>query len=58
MLRDIEAGQPIEADHIVGDLLKRDKNGAMSSPLLRVAHAHVKTYQSRRSREQRASQAA
>ena len=58
MLRDIEAGQPIEADHILGDLLKRDKNGAASSPLLRVAYAHVKSYQSRRSREQRASQAA
>jgi 2-dehydropantoate 2-reductase len=58
MLRDIEAGQPIEADHILGDLLKRDKSGAASSPLLRVAYAHVKTYQSRRSREQRTSQAA
>ena len=35
----IEAGQPIEADHILGDLLRRDKNGATSSPLLRVAYA-------------------
>jgi 2-dehydropantoate 2-reductase len=58
MLRDIEAGQPIEADHILGDLLKRDKGGATSSPLLRVAYAHLKTYQSRKSREQRAAQAA
>lgn len=58
MLRDIEAGQPIEADHILGDLIKRDMGGAKSSPLLRVAYAHLKTYQSRRSREQRAAQAA
>jgi 2-dehydropantoate 2-reductase len=58
MLRDIEAGQPIEADHILGDLLKRDKGGPRSSPLLRIAYAHLKTYQSRRSREQRAPKAA
>jgi 2-dehydropantoate 2-reductase len=58
MLRDIEAGQPIEADHILGDLFKRGKSGATSSPLLRVAYAHVKTYQSRWSREQRTSQVA
>ena len=58
MLRDIEAGQAIEADHILGDLLKRDSNDGQSSPLLRVAYAHMKTYQSRRSREQHASKAA
>jgi len=58
MLRDIEAGQPIEADHILGDLLKRDKGGQQSSPLLRIAYAHLKTYQSRRSREQHAAKAA
>jgi 2-dehydropantoate 2-reductase len=58
MLRDIEAGQPIEADHIVGDLLKRDNRGPQSSPLLRVAYSHLKTYQSRRSREQCNSKAA
>lgn len=58
MLRDIEGGQPIEADHILGDLLKRDKGGAQSSPLLRIAYAHLKTYQSRRSREQRVQKAA
>jgi len=53
-----EAGQPIEADHILGDLLKRDKGGQQSSPLLRIAYAHLKTYQSRRSREQHAAKAA
>jgi len=58
MLRDIEAGHPIEADHILGDLLKRDRGEVQSSPLLRVAYAHLKTYQNRRSREQRALKAA
>jgi 2-dehydropantoate 2-reductase len=58
MLRDIEAGRPIEADHILGDLLKRDKGGAQSSPVLRIAYAHLKTYQSRCSREHRVQKAA
>jgi 2-dehydropantoate 2-reductase len=58
MLRDIEAGQPIEADYIVGDLLKRDIRGPQSALLLRVAYSHLKTYQSRRSREHRNSTAA
>ena len=54
MLRDIEAGMPIEADHILGDLLRRGEGGEQSSSLLRVAYAHVKTYEARRAREQRA----
>ena len=58
MLRDIEAGLPIEADHIVGDLLKRRNNGRQPALLLRIAHAHLKTYESRWSREQRSSKAA
>jgi 2-dehydropantoate 2-reductase len=58
MLRDIEAGLPIEADHILGDLLKRDSRGTQASPLLRVVYAHVKTYQNRRLREQHSAKAA
>jgi 2-dehydropantoate 2-reductase len=49
MLRDIERGAPIEADHIVGDLLRR--GGANASPLMRVAYAHMKAYEARRARE-------
>jgi len=58
MLRDIEMGLPIEADHIVGDLLKQSNQAAQPAHLLRVAYAHLKAYQARRSREQRDSKAA
>jgi 2-dehydropantoate 2-reductase len=58
MLRDIEANMPIEADHILGDLLQRGAGKAQSTPLLRAAFAHVKTYEARRSREQRGAKAA
>ncbi|MHC2332918.1 2-dehydropantoate 2-reductase [Bradyrhizobium sp. USDA 4454] len=51
MLRDIEAGQPIEADHIVGDLLKKARDTGSSPTLLSVAYSHLKTYESRRSRD-------
>ena len=51
MLRDIERGAPIEAEHIVGDLLHRDGHNGNRSPLLRIANAHLKAYQARRERE-------
>ncbi|MCF3947593.1 2-dehydropantoate 2-reductase [Acidiphilium sp. AL] len=50
MLRDIERGGRIEADHVVGDLLDRGephRGGA----LLRIAYAHLKSYEARRTRE-------
>jgi 2-dehydropantoate 2-reductase len=45
MLRDIEAGAPIEADHVIGDLLNRAE-----SPLLRIVYSRLKVYEARRSR--------
>jgi 2-dehydropantoate 2-reductase len=57
MLRDIERGAPIEADHIVGDLLRRGGNAADRFPLLQIAFAHLKTYEARRLREKGASAA-
>jgi 2-dehydropantoate 2-reductase len=51
MLRDIERGAPIEADHVIGDLLRRGDGGPGESPLLRIACAHLKAYEARRSRE-------
>src|SRR5258708_651317 len=52
MLRDIERGAPIEAEQIVGDLLRRGRREGQSqqvtSPLLFVAYAHLKTYEARR----------
>jgi 2-dehydropantoate 2-reductase len=45
MLRDIEAGAPIEADHFIGDLLNRAEK-----PLLRIVYTGLKAYEARRSR--------
>jgi 2-dehydropantoate 2-reductase len=50
MLRDIEQGSRIEADHIVGDLLRRASNSGQS-PLLSTAYAHLRAYEARRKRE-------
>ena len=49
MLRDLERGGAVEADHVLGDLLRRGEPGA--SPLLRVAYLHLKAYEARRARE-------
>jgi 2-dehydropantoate 2-reductase len=54
MLRDIERGAPIEADHVVGDLIRRGKGGPNDFPLLRIAFAHLKAYEARRTREKTA----
>lgn len=51
MLRDIERGAPIEADHIVGDLLQRGDGKDRDYPLLRIAYTHLKAYEARRKRE-------
>ena len=49
MARDLEGGHRVEADHVIGDLLKRAKGG--DYPMLAVAYAHLKTYEARRKRE-------
>ena len=53
MAKDIERGAPIEADHIVGDLLRRGPDAKRLS-LLRVALAHLQTYEAKRAREAKA----
>ncbi|HUD87358.1 MAG TPA: 2-dehydropantoate 2-reductase [Xanthobacteraceae bacterium] len=58
MLRDIEHGAPIEADHIVGDLIRRGEHASNEFPLLRIAYAHLKAYEARRARENAVSKAA
>jgi 2-dehydropantoate 2-reductase len=55
MLRDIERGAPIEADHIVGDLLRRGEKAGRDYPLLRISYAHLKAYEARRAREKAAA---
>ena len=52
MLRDIERGRPIEADHILGDLLRRAGSGTDRRSLLAIAFAHAKAYEARRARTQ------
>ena len=49
MARDVEGGFRVEADHVIGDLLKRTDGGEY--PMLRVAYAHLKAYEARRKRE-------
>jgi len=53
MLRDIERNAPIEADHIVGDLIRRgEATGALAPDrsLLRIAYANLRAYEARRQR--------
>jgi len=50
MLRDIENDMPVEADHVLGDLLRRAPKRDDRS-LLRIAYAHLKAYEARRKRE-------
>jgi 2-dehydropantoate 2-reductase len=58
MLRDIERGASIEADHIVGDLIRRGAGEPGDYPLLELAYAHLKAYEARRTRERAVSHAA
>jgi 2-dehydropantoate 2-reductase len=48
MLRDIERGGPTEADHVVGDLVKRAAKHGIAAPLLRIAYAHLQAYELQR----------
>ena len=48
MFRDIQGNLPIEADHIVGDLIARADAARIDVPRLRVAYAHLKTYEAQR----------
>jgi 2-dehydropantoate 2-reductase len=58
MLRDIENSARIEADHIVGDLIRRGEGTSRGFPLLRVAYAHLKAYEARRERQNAVAKAA
>jgi 2-dehydropantoate 2-reductase len=51
MFKDIERGAPVEADHIVGDLLRRGADGGERVTPLRIAYAHLLAYEARRARE-------
>lgn len=48
MLRDLQHGYPIEADHVVGDMLRRAAGQLPASAVLPIVHAHLKVYEGRR----------
>ena len=48
MLRDIEAGNDVEADHIVGYMLNKAREHGIEEDLLALAYTHLKAYQARR----------
>jgi 2-dehydropantoate 2-reductase len=48
MFRDIKAGAPVEADHVVGDLIVRAEAAKIAVPKLRTAYTHLKAYEKQR----------
>ena len=48
MFRDIKAGAPVEADHVIGDLIARGDAAKMPVPKLRIAYTHLKAYEKQR----------
>jgi len=48
MFRDIKAGLPVEADHVIGDLIARADAAKVPVPRLRVAYTHLKAYENQR----------
>jgi len=50
MLRDLEHGYPIEADHVIGDMLSRSGGRPGDGSLLAVVYAQLKAYEAGRAR--------
>lgn len=48
MFRDIQAGAPVEADHVIGDLVARGDAAKVPVPKLRTAYIHLKAYEKQR----------
>jgi ketopantoate reductase len=48
MYRDLVAGNDVEADAILGDLVERARSGGLVTPLLATAYTNLKVYQGRR----------
>lgn len=47
MYRDLQAGKPVEADQIIGDLLVRGAKAGLSTPSIATAYTHLCVYQNR-----------
>ena len=50
MLRDMEAGGPIEGDHVIGDMYRRARDAGLDAHLLRVAYCHLQAYEAHRAK--------
>ena len=50
MLRDMEGGGRVEADHVVGDMLQRARAAGIDARLLAAAYCHLQAYEARRLR--------
>ncbi|HUQ28427.1 MAG TPA: ketopantoate reductase family protein [Usitatibacter sp.] len=48
MMRDMEAGNPVESDHIVGWMLERASKHGIDNTVLSMAFTHLKSYEARR----------
>jgi 2-dehydropantoate 2-reductase len=48
MFRDVKAGLPVEADHVIGDLIARADAAKIPVPKLRIAYTHLKAYEKQR----------
>jgi len=48
MLRDLEGGGSVEADHIVGWMLERARRHGVDDTILSLAYTHLKAYEQRR----------
>jgi len=48
MFRDIKSGAPVEADHVIGDLIARGDTAKVPVPKLRIAYTHLKAYEKQR----------
>jgi 2-dehydropantoate 2-reductase len=48
MFRDIKVGAPVEADHVIGDLIARGDAAKVPVPKLRIAYTHLKAYEKQR----------
>jgi 2-dehydropantoate 2-reductase len=58
MLRDVENHAPIEADHVIGNLIARGQAKSCNVSLLHIAYTHLKAYEVRRAREASTAKAA
>ena len=52
MYRDLQQGNDVEVDPILGDLLDRAQKAGVATPLLAAAYTHLKVYQRRLSRRE------